>query len=110
VSSKVCQKNTPLLSRPNWAKLTFVVAEETNRKPCPVLFFVLAVTLMAAEVSKKSPEKRLTGSLNPMILRVTPLHLRSSDSMTAPTMFPRGCVGVRLFETAKASNTQMFLT
>ncbi len=38
------QKNTPLVSRPNWAKLTFVVAEETNLKPCPVLFFVVTDT------------------------------------------------------------------
>ena len=50
------QKNTPLVSRPNWAKLTFVVAEETNLNPCPVLFKVLAVTLIVAEDSKKSPE------------------------------------------------------
>ena len=51
-----CQKNAPLVSRPIWAKLTFVVALETNLKPCPVLFLVVAVTAMVADVSKKSPE------------------------------------------------------
>ncbi len=51
-----CQKNTPFVSRPNCAKLTFVVAEDTNLNPCPVLFRVLAVTLIVAEDSKKSPE------------------------------------------------------
>lgn len=86
----ICQKNTPLLSRPNCAKFTVVVAEETNRKPCPVLRFVRAVTLMVADVSKKSPENLFTGSLNPMMLLVTPLQLRSRDSMTAPTTFPNG--------------------
>jgi hypothetical protein len=52
----ICQKNTPLVSRPIWAKLTFAVALETNLKPCPVLLFVFTVTLMVADVSKKSPE------------------------------------------------------
>jgi hypothetical protein len=51
-----CQKNAPLVSRPIWAKLTFVVALETNLKPCPVLFLVVAVTAIVADVSKKSPE------------------------------------------------------
>lgn len=86
----LCQKNTPLVSRPNWAKFTVVVAEETNRKPCPVVLLVRAVTLMVADVSKKSPENLFTGSLNPMMLRVTSLHLRSRDSMTALTIFPNG--------------------
>ena len=84
------QKNTPLVSRPNWAKLSFVVAEETNLNPCPVLFRVLALTLMVAEDSKKSPENRFIGSLNPIRLRATPLHCMSIDSMTALTTLPMG--------------------
>jgi hypothetical protein len=38
------QKNTPLRSRPNCAKSIFVIAEETNLKPCPVLFSVVTTT------------------------------------------------------------------
>ena len=105
------QKNTPLRSRPIWAKLTAVVAEDTNLKPCPVLASVWTVSRMLAEVSKKSPENWFTESLNPRTLRVTPLQSMSRESITALTGFPRGRVGVRLFSTVKVSSTeQMFLT
>jgi len=38
------QKNTPLRSCPICAKSIFVIAEETNLKPCPVLFSVVTTT------------------------------------------------------------------
>jgi hypothetical protein len=78
------QKNMPLCSVPNCAKLVCVVAgSDTKWKPCPVSFGVVAETAIVAEHSKKSPRNLLVASLNPRTLRVTPLHLIFIELMMA---------------------------
>ena len=97
-------------SLPIWAKLTTVDAgSETNRKPCPVLTGVDAVTAMVTiPIWKKSPAKWFTASCTPMKFFVMPLHLMSRELMI-PLTNPCGRFGLVLLPTVKASNTEQML-
>ena len=101
------EKKTPLLSLPICAKLTIVDAgSETNRKPCPVLTGVVAVTAMVTlPIWKKLPMKRFAESWIPGKLLVTPLHSMSSELMI-PLANPSERSELRLLATVKASKTE----
>src|SRR5713101_5178880 len=103
------QKKTPLCSVPNCAKLVCVVAGSDSKwKPCPVSGGVVTETALVAKHSKKSPRNLFVESLNPITLRVTPLHSIFIEWMMA-LKIPSACAGSKLLGTVKTSNTEQTL-
>src|SRR5713226_919427 len=103
------EKNTPLCSVPNCAKLVCVVAGSDSKwNPCPVSRGVVAETAIVAEHSKKSPRNLFVESMNPGTLRVTTLHSILIELMIA-LKIPRACAGSKLLGTMKTSNTEQTL-